>query len=458
MFRIGDFAKISGVSVRTLLYYEETGLLKPQRIEPVNGYRYYSVEQIFRLNRILAYKDLGFSLKQIASFLNQDLSAIEIKEMLDQKQSEMHKRIEEEQARLARLQARLRQIEQEGKIPDEIYDYTPATLWALIATLRQKSDFENIIKLLEKYIDNLTDTEQEFLARHYLVDNYCLLGQHQQAVEKHKEMITRLRGKLPAAKLLWSLSDTTILRAWRQSNMLTEWREITSKLYAEIEDTADSYQERAIYLRTLVESVYMPAGEFEQARQLCNQIIELTNKYKERWPAAQFFVADVYGFLVTIYGATDNPEMLRQTITEAKQAVEGHEQKVVELQRKENDQANQYRRFHQYALHNLGCQCLWQGPDYAQNALEFLQKALLIEGVPETHFFLSGAILINNGDRQRSFEHFRQAVENPNFSRRHELKQAFLAEYFFEEVWGDNQFVSVIEKEVQNQVWQAQAN
>ena len=117
MFKIGDFSKLSQLSVKTLRYYDELGLLKPVEVDRFTGYRFYSADQLPRLNRILALKDLGLSLEQIASLLNDDLPAAQIRGMLRLKQSEMRERVQEEQARLARVEARLRQIEQEGKMP-----------------------------------------------------------------------------------------------------------------------------------------------------------------------------------------------------------------------------------------------------------------------------------------------------------------------------------------------------
>ena len=61
MFKIGDFSKLSRVSVKTLRYYDELGLLKPANVDDFTGYRYYVIDQMPRLNRILALKDLGFS-------------------------------------------------------------------------------------------------------------------------------------------------------------------------------------------------------------------------------------------------------------------------------------------------------------------------------------------------------------------------------------------------------------
>ena len=66
MFRIGEFSRIARVSMRLLRYYDELGLLCPARIDPDNGYRYYSAAQLPQLNRILVLRDLGLSLEQIA--------------------------------------------------------------------------------------------------------------------------------------------------------------------------------------------------------------------------------------------------------------------------------------------------------------------------------------------------------------------------------------------------------
>ncbi len=114
MIKIGDFSKLSQVSVKTLRYYDELGLLRPSEIDRFTGYRYYTADQLPRLHRILALKDLGLSLEQIARLMNDHLSVDQMRGMLKLKQVEIEQTIEEERARLARVEARLRQIEQEN--------------------------------------------------------------------------------------------------------------------------------------------------------------------------------------------------------------------------------------------------------------------------------------------------------------------------------------------------------
>ncbi len=118
MLKIGDFAKVSRVSVKALRYYDEIGLLRPSQIDRFTGYRYYTLDQLPRLNRILALKDLGLSLDQITLLLEQGMPADHIRGMLRLKRAELRQIVEEERARLERVEARLRQIDQEGRLPD----------------------------------------------------------------------------------------------------------------------------------------------------------------------------------------------------------------------------------------------------------------------------------------------------------------------------------------------------
>jgi len=113
MIRIGDFSKLSRVTVKTLRYYDEVGLLKPACVDDFTGYRYYTFEQLPRLNRILALKDLGFSLDEIGQFLTDALTIEQMRGMLKLRQAEIRQRVQDETDRLARVAARLRQIEQE---------------------------------------------------------------------------------------------------------------------------------------------------------------------------------------------------------------------------------------------------------------------------------------------------------------------------------------------------------
>ncbi|MFT3890456.1 MAG: MerR family transcriptional regulator [Anaerolineales bacterium] len=116
MIRIGDFSKLSRVSVKTLRYYDEMGLLKPTCVDAFTGYRLYEYSQLSVLHRILALKELGFSLEEIGRFLDDGLSVEEMRGMLKLRQTEARQRLREEAERLERIESQLRLIEQEDKM------------------------------------------------------------------------------------------------------------------------------------------------------------------------------------------------------------------------------------------------------------------------------------------------------------------------------------------------------
>lgn len=69
MLKIGEFSKLSRISVRMLRYYDKIGLLKPSEIDRFTDYRYYREDQLPTACRITALKDMGFSLADIKSIL-----------------------------------------------------------------------------------------------------------------------------------------------------------------------------------------------------------------------------------------------------------------------------------------------------------------------------------------------------------------------------------------------------
>ena len=115
MLKIGDFARAAQVTVKTLRFYACEGLLSPVYIDRYSGYRYYTLDQLPTLNRILALKDLGFSLAQIRQLLGETLTAEQLRAMLRVKQAELQQSVERERARLARVEERLEMIDHEAR-------------------------------------------------------------------------------------------------------------------------------------------------------------------------------------------------------------------------------------------------------------------------------------------------------------------------------------------------------
>lgn len=155
MFKIGEFSQLSRVSVRMLRHYDQLGLLKPSRTDSFTNYRYYSADQLPRLNRILALRDLGFSLEQIGNMLGEELSAEQLMGMLKLKRAEIEQQMQVEQLRMARLEARINQMNGQA-VPNQ-YDVVVRELEPqLVAAYREVAPDDDRIQYmfeeLERYV------------------------------------------------------------------------------------------------------------------------------------------------------------------------------------------------------------------------------------------------------------------------------------------------------------------
>ncbi len=124
---ISDFARLGQVSVRMLRHYDALGLLVPDDVDPGSGYRSYSPEQLHRLNRLVALKDLGFTLGQVRSLLAEPVGADELRGMLRLRRAELEEEARAVGTRLAAVESRLRMIEKENTMsPDYVVKTLPA--------------------------------------------------------------------------------------------------------------------------------------------------------------------------------------------------------------------------------------------------------------------------------------------------------------------------------------------
>lgn len=126
-----------------LRHYDELGLLKPARVDPHTNYRYYSADQLPRLNRIVALKDLGFRLEQIGVMLDEELTTEKIRGMLKLRRSELEQEMQDTAAQLAQVETRLKQIERTETVPS--YDVVlRAVSSQMMAAIRQPMDVDGV--------------------------------------------------------------------------------------------------------------------------------------------------------------------------------------------------------------------------------------------------------------------------------------------------------------------------
>ena len=156
MFKIGEFSRLSRVSVRMLRHYDQLGLLTPSQTDAFTGYRYYSAEQLPRLNRIIALRGLGFSLEQIAGILEEDLSTDQLLGMLKLKRAEVEEQMKSEQQKLVRLEARIRQMsEASGYASYDVVlrEIEPELIAAYREVAANDDRIQPMFELVETYVD-----------------------------------------------------------------------------------------------------------------------------------------------------------------------------------------------------------------------------------------------------------------------------------------------------------------
>jgi len=104
MFRIGEFSKLSKTTIKTLRYYDETGLLNPAETDKFTSHRFYSTEQLFHLHRIQELRQVGLSIKEIKNIL----SGHDSEPILQKHRAELVSELAEGQSQLSRLEFILR--------------------------------------------------------------------------------------------------------------------------------------------------------------------------------------------------------------------------------------------------------------------------------------------------------------------------------------------------------------
>jgi len=116
-FLISEFAKLRGININSLRYYEKLGILKPAYIDEKTNYRYYSAEQLTLLNKIILCIQLGISLKEMATYID-ERGNLQTQKLLEQGRIVAQRRIAEMQNNLKYIETSLKNIETNKEFSD----------------------------------------------------------------------------------------------------------------------------------------------------------------------------------------------------------------------------------------------------------------------------------------------------------------------------------------------------
>lgn len=223
--RIGDFARMGNVSVRALRFYDASGLLRAMHADPNSGYRHYGPGQIVRLHQIRAFQDLGFSLAEIRELLRKDLSASNMRDLMEQRRSELKRHIREDVARLARIERRLQDLAGRNSAPTAVMvrETREASVVSLREKLRRYEEAEELFQELERRVPQRWITSERAAFWHMCEQSGGRIDC--EAIRYLKRPVEPARGlrsyRLPAAMIasvFHTGSEDTVSKSYEQLN------------------------------------------------------------------------------------------------------------------------------------------------------------------------------------------------------------------------------------------------
>lgn len=148
MLSIGAFAQVGQVTHRMLRYWDQVGLLVPAHTDPFSGYRSYDPQQLQRLHRIVALRQLGFGIDDVASLLEEGVDSEFLTTVLQRRRAEVEEEYRTAAARLADVQRRLHLIERRRTMPSLEIVHKPLPALRLAArrvTVREQPELGGVV-------------------------------------------------------------------------------------------------------------------------------------------------------------------------------------------------------------------------------------------------------------------------------------------------------------------------
>lgn len=170
MYRIGMFSKINKVTVKTLRYYDEAGLLKPAHVDEENGYRYYTSQQLPTLHKIIALRQIGFSIDEISLILRGG----SIQAIFERRKLELEAVMEESREQLSRITHYLGRIKEEFSMDYEVL--LKELPEAIVYSKRMRvPNYDCYFEIIPKIGEEVTKANPELKCA---VPEYCFIIYH----------------------------------------------------------------------------------------------------------------------------------------------------------------------------------------------------------------------------------------------------------------------------------------
>lgn len=164
-YLVGEFSEKTGLSIRTLHYYDDIGLLKPAK-NPSSGHRLYTDEDVLTLQKIISFKFLGYSLEKIHDMMHQSSFEVSLNESLQMQMKALEEEKEHIDKSLSAIQRTITLLEEEGEVDS-------AVLMSLINNVRtektQREWMENYMPMeVADTLYNKTEEEKIELDKEFI--------------------------------------------------------------------------------------------------------------------------------------------------------------------------------------------------------------------------------------------------------------------------------------------------
>lgn len=162
-FTVGEMAKLNNISKQTLIFYDNENIFKPKIIDPINGYRYYTADQLEILDSILILKEMGLSLKDIREFMKNRNSESAIALMKEQ-QEKIKNKIKHMKLIQKRLERKIQTLESFSKHENKV-EFISTTKSEYLA-IEKVSSPQDLLKL-DIALKSLLNRAEIFNYPHY---------------------------------------------------------------------------------------------------------------------------------------------------------------------------------------------------------------------------------------------------------------------------------------------------
>jgi DNA-binding transcriptional MerR regulator len=226
-YRIGEFAELSGISTKTLRFYDEIGLLRPASVDPRTRYRLYVSDQLQDLASILALKDVGVSLADVRNVVKKARSRSETREVLNGLKRTVEQSLETARQSLSWIDAALEELDDsEHPIPVIVKRRPPILIASVRATGQKYADIERFERQLLKEVPAHAIGNLRGVLWHRCSVSGCVEGEPFIALrERVPARSVYDLSELPAATLACAYSESDEISSVRAYDAIRRWME-----------------------------------------------------------------------------------------------------------------------------------------------------------------------------------------------------------------------------------------